>query len=367
MPQIKWQRTVVRDEWHNMGTDLCFWRDCYWLVYSRNASHVSPEGTTVVMRSLDLKRWHTVTVLDSGLDDRDPHFITTADKLYVSFFACQFSAVDNKLAQVGQTYLAWSETGASWSSPAPISKSNYWLWRIRQHDGTFYCPEKGGELLMSSDCLKWETVSRIPLANDDVVDPNDPTFDPRTITHKPCNSISETDFIFRPNGELWCVSRTNRDPDDSIFYWSNPPYKEWNWVDLKTQIHCPVICEADGVVYVAGRRRTNTHWKTQPTPAGNTAIWVLQKGEVTPFIALASEGDAAYPGLISTQQKQLLMSYYSQHAYLGGVESAETYSNNYLSEIDDPALLRTNPDDIFIAEIDTQEESHELRFGEDRR
>lgn len=26
MPHIRWQRTVVRDGWHNMGTDLCFWR-----------------------------------------------------------------------------------------------------------------------------------------------------------------------------------------------------------------------------------------------------------------------------------------------------------------------------------------------------
>ena len=51
MPHIQWQRTVIRDGWHNMGTSLCFWRDCYWLVYSRHASHASHashEGTTIV-------------------------------------------------------------------------------------------------------------------------------------------------------------------------------------------------------------------------------------------------------------------------------------------------------------------------------
>ena len=56
------------------------------------------------------------------------------------------------------------------------------------------------------------------------------------------------------------------------------------------------------------------------------------------------------------------MSYYSQHAYLGGVEPADTYSSQFLAELDDPALARTGPDDIFIVEIDTQEEGRELRF-----
>ncbi len=65
------------------------------------------------MRSLDLKRWHTVTTIDSGIDDRDPKLLATADKLYISFFGCRFSAVDGGLGQIGHTYLTWSETGSS--------------------------------------------------------------------------------------------------------------------------------------------------------------------------------------------------------------------------------------------------------------
>jgi len=125
MPHIRWQTTVVRDGWHNMGTDLCFWRDCYWLVYSRNAAHASPEGTIVVMRSLDLKRWHTVTVIDSGLDDRDPKLLATDDRLCVYFFGCRFNAVNGELRQTGHTYLSSSANGVSWTTPVPIHKSNY--------------------------------------------------------------------------------------------------------------------------------------------------------------------------------------------------------------------------------------------------
>ena len=303
-----------------------------------------------------------MAVVNTGYDDRDPKLLATEDKLYVYFFSCWFSAVDGTLRQNGYTHLTWSSNGSEWATPVRIHKQNYWLWRIRKHGNTFYSPEKGGELLASSDCLNWEKVSRIPVAKDDYTDLNDPDFDARSITHKPCNSFSETDCVFRTNGELWCVTRTNREPDDTIFYRSKPPYTKWDWVDLKTRIHCPVLCECDGVVYVAGRRTTATAWKTQPTPAGNTGIFILAEGKVDPFLALASEGDAAYPGLIRRRKNRLLISYYSQHAYLNGVIQADTYAQDFLQDTEDKGPRMSGPADIFIAEIDTKETGHEVRF-----
>lgn len=56
------------------------------------------------------------------------------------------------------------------------------------------------------------------------------------------------------------------------------------------------------------------------------------------------------------------MSYYSQHAYLGGVVPADTYTSAFLPELDERALRMTGPADIFLAEIDTEAEGHEVRF-----
>ena len=38
MAQILSHCTVVRDGWHNMGSDLCFWRDTFWLVHARTSA-----------------------------------------------------------------------------------------------------------------------------------------------------------------------------------------------------------------------------------------------------------------------------------------------------------------------------------------
>lgn len=364
MAKIIWQRTVVRDGWHNMNTDLCFWHDCYWLVYSQRAAHVSPDGTTIILRSVDLERWQPVACMNTGRDDRDPKLLATEDRLYVYFFRCDFVDIDDTLRQIGYSYVSSTTDGSNWSKPEQIQKKNYWLWRIRTHNGTFYSPEKGGELLSSTDCVNWTKIARIPTEPDDKLDPLNPHSGSREVNHMPCRFINESDVIFRPDGELWCVSRTAREPDDSILYFSRPPYTKWEWVDLKTRIHCPVLCENKGKVYVAGRRDTAAPWVPQSSPAGNTGVFLLDKEGVSPVVAVPSDGDAAYPGLISRTPGRLLMCYYSQHAYAGGVVKPKRHNLDYLQEWLEKdknypfarAVLMSGPNDIFIAEIDLDTE-----------
>lgn len=52
---------------------------------------------------------------------------------------------------------------------------------------------------------------------------------------------------------------------------------------------------------------------------GRTAIFRVDRGRAEIIIVLPSEGDTAYPGLLYREPKRLIVSYYSQHAYLGGV------------------------------------------------
>ncbi len=79
----------------------------------------------------------------------------------------------------------------------------------------------------------------------------------------------------------------------------------------------------------------DAQWKPQVTPAGNTGIFSVEKGKVEPLFALPSDGDAAYPGLISREWGKLIISYYSQHAYLSGVISGSTprVADIYIAEI----------------------------------
>ena len=172
------------------------------------------------------------------------------------------------------------------------------------------------------------------------------------------------------------MSRTKREPGQhALLYVANPPYEEWSCIDLKALIHCPALCESGGQVYVAGRRDPKAPWIGQHTPAGNTGIFRLDERGLTPVLALPSDGDAAYPGLLSLEENRLIISYYSQHAYLSGVLEGDKRRLHHLErwaslrrEAPPPdyphelSYFKSGPADVFVAEIDlvAEEESRAL-------
>jgi len=374
MAQILFHRTVVRDGWHNMCTDLCFWRDTFWLVYARTSAHVAPDGAIVLLRSADLRRWDEVAVLRTPNDARDAKLAAAGDELFVFCTDSHFEPIAGRKRQVAYPYLFASDDGYRWSAPTRIHDRNYWLWRVRSHEGLLYCAEKGGELLSSQDGRKWTLISRIP--DDEGTSPQE-LQEIRKLDHRTTPQFNEADVIFRPDGELWCVSRTRREPDQhSLLYTSPPPYAEWSCVDLGVLIHCPALCESAGRVYVAGRRDPTASWIPQHSPAGNTGIFRLDRDGVTPVFALPSDGDAAYPGLLSLEPDRLIVSYYSQHAYLSGVVEGEKRHSPHLARWgvlrrEEPgqvppgyelAHYKTGPVDILVAEIDLAAENVAASF-----
>ena len=327
MVKALWHRTIIRNGRHNAFTDLCFWRGAYWLTFRLGSAHVSPDGEVVVMRSTNLEEWSQVVILKTRGDDRDPKFCPIENRLYVYFgtWLPKPEGWPDKDFGPLVTHVCFTDDGTQWSKPIEAYEWNHWLWRVRFHDRVFYAAAYGWniptvksksflDLLISQDGLKWRKLSSIAGEND---------------------QPDETDLFFQPSSELWCIARSARVPDHSLFYWSKPPYRHWEGVDLKITVHCPVFCESNRQLYVAGRRQTDAPWRPQPTPAGNTGIFAVQKNKVEPVFALSSDGDAAYPGLISREPGRLIISYYSQHAYLSGVVKA----------------LAPYPSDVFMAEI----------------
>ena len=374
MAQILTQRTVVRDGWHNMCTDICFWRDTFWLVYNRTSAHSAPDGVVVVLRSADLRRWDEVAVLATPNDARDAKLAATDDELLVLCADSSYGVVAGRKRQIAHPYLFASEDGRRWSAPTQIHDRNYWLWRVRRHEGLFYCAEKGGELLSSADGRRWEFVSRI--ADDEGLDPRE-LREIRAVDHRTTAEFNEADLIFRPDGQLWCVSRTKREPGQhSLLYIADPPYEDWSCVDLKALIHCPALCASGDSVYVSGRRDPTASWIPQHAPAGNTGIFRLDADGVTPVLALPSDGDAAYPGLLSVEPDKLIVSYYSQHAYLSGALEADRSPSPHLERWgvlrrEEPGQVtprkelshyKNGPADIYVAEIDLAAENKAAAF-----
>ena len=90
---------------------------------------------------------------------------------------------------------------------------------------------------------------------------------------------------------------------------------------------------------------------------------------------MPSDGDAAYPGLLALAEDRLIISYYSQHAYLSGVIEGEMRREHHIvrwGELrrqapppDYPHELahhKTGPADIFVAEIDLAAENEGASF-----
>ena len=81
------------------------------------------------------------------------------------------------------------------------------------------------------------------------------------------------------------------------------------------------------------------------------------------MLALPTDGDSAYPGRVSLDPGNLIMFYYSQHAYKSGVFAIEPRTYPHLDRWASVAgaglaLARNcGPSDIFLAEIDVAAEN----------
>jgi len=336
-------RVVVRDGWYNQATDLCMWKGFYWLGYRRGVKHGPTSGMDqgansfgVIWRSNDLYRWHEAKVFDSprGVVDGSgvncPRFVPLYDRLYV------FMTVHRPTEQgTGiDTYNSWTEDGVNWSKPALIVMDNHrpMLWRVRHHDGKFYgatCfldrpgPNDYGplDLLSSEDGTHWSKVARI---QDDF------------------RFTEESDLHWLPNGELWCVVRPGAE-----FYWSQPPYTQWEggmkigWSDA------PVMCQTGGQVYLAARGPAkvvpNPSKAEQAGPNGAPVLYRLSRGQAEIIVSFPAGSDASYSGLISPEPGKLIMTYYSDIAYQTRQIQPKAFP---------PYRYKYSDVDIYLAEIE---------------
>lgn len=300
--RIDWVETAYSDGAHNAFTDLACWKGAYYLGFRHAASHMSMDGEIRVMKSMDMKTWTPCATVDTFGDDRDAKLVATDDTLYLYFGTWDVvhkpgRAVPDRGSV--RSYVAFTKDGATWSKAQGLYEPGFWLWRIRYHDGAFYSaaytavrptpPARETRILRSADGLDWDLVS--------------------VLTKE--RMAGEADLLWRPDGEVWVLSRTGDTAGDAEWFTSDAAMKVWKSQATGTPIHSPVFATWKDRVFVAGRdyRRGNSA----------TKIWEFTNGTCTEIVTLPSRGDTGYPGLLldpttlDTTSPAFLITWYSQH------------------------------------------------------
>ncbi len=314
MGSILHQTTVMRDGMHNAFTDLQYWQGAYWVSYRKGAGHTSMDAHAVVSVSHDRSRFTELATSRVKGDVRDPKLLPIHDDRMAMYFP-SWTEGSGREERDGKTYykplqqfITFSNNGHDWEPPQPILEPNMWLWRIRRHEGKYYAlvqnlagpcddgnPPHQLDLAVSDDLLHWDIIARVG------------------------DGLNESDIVWRPDGEAWIVSRTAKGRY-SVFASAQPPYTDWQTIDMTPMVHAPIMLEHEGELYVAGRSRPETEGITDaPFNGASMSLWQVTRGELKPVLRFPATGDCSYPGFIKDPDGNICISYYSQHAYHLGV------------------------------------------------
>ncbi|MCY3771496.1 MAG: hypothetical protein OXG98_05705 [Gemmatimonadetes bacterium] len=339
MVEIEWVRRIYGDGWHNAFTDFQLFRGRYYVCFRNGLSHVSPEGKAVVIASDDLVDWHRAGVpINTTGDDRDPHMIATADRLFVYAGSVAWTGRwddPDGGVRIIQTRCAVSENGETWSEPRPVYREGYWLWGVGRANDRFYGLAYGNEpgdrhgrpselhLVRSADGLDWDLVS--------VVTKNG----------------SEATFRIAADGAMRVAIRGGNDNRFTMAT-AKPPYTDWWLQDLGKVIPAPLLVEVGGREYVIGRQHLrdpggpgdsgDQDGSGDPTDRERivdrrTSIWRLEGEGVVHVLDLPSGGDTSYVGVVQQEDGALLLSYYSQHEVETGEKHFLYPANIYLAKV----------------------------------
>lgn len=285
--ELLWVNRAWNAGKHNAFTDLCYFRQRYYLVFRQASSHHSKDGVLRIMNSVQGKKWRTVAVLQNPVADlRDGKLTVTPDGKLQLLAAAAFH---DKTQQTYQSYLWHSTDGKTWPEPQAVGEAEYWVWRLSWlRDQAYAVAYKCGSdrhirLYQQKASAQFEVIA------------------PRIYAEGYAN---EAALLFDNQDTAWCLLR--KDPDHGQLGHSLPPYTHWQWLDVGCRIGGPqAIFTADGKMLAVVRLYNETVRTSLVTLDQST-------GELTEIMALPSGGDTSYAGMV-LQQNKLLISYYSSH------------------------------------------------------
>ena len=300
-------RRVFHNGQHNAFTDLIRWNGKFWLAFRScpDGHMVFPTSRIIVLASEDTESWPQVHEFSvPRRDTRDPHFLVFQDQLFV-YTGTWFSG-DGKLPREKYDinkhlgYGVKTADGNNWSEPFQLEGTyGHYIWRAAKHDGKAYlcARRKRGYSELESGAGATPIMESAMLESEDGINW-------RFCSLFQTTKGNETAFLFRRNGDLLAISRT-QGSEPALLVQASPPYQEVTRNALSEHIGGPLLARWGTELIVGGRRLTE---------AGPRTILYWFHGDALHEIAdLPSGGDTSYPGFVELDDGSGLVSWYSSH------------------------------------------------------
>ena len=327
---VEWVRNIYADGAWNATPDIAHWQGNYYVVVNQGNVHPGHDGPGMVLRSSNLQEWEQIyTTSGSAVDCK---LLALPDRLMFYYLYWELGEDRNYV----ETRVVYTEDGQSWSEPQRVHEPLHNFWRPRVHDGVIYVAsdtlnigrsdyqtpaEEANpdlyrvDLLRSTDGLAWEKVSTIVAGKG---------------RGQWGSGVTETEIVFRPDGELWALVRQN------ILARACPPYLDWTiWTAGTGKIGGPAMICIGNDLYAGGRFYGLPNNKDGKHPQV-TSLWkydeAAERLERIADLPKAAYADCSYPGFVATEDGVYVV-YYSGHTYGETAEARSTKADIYLAKL----------------------------------
>ena len=309
LPKIEIEnvRRVFHNGEHNAFTDLTRWNGKFWLTFRScpDGHMVFSTSRIIVLASEDTESWELVYEFSvPRRDTRDPHFLVFQDQLFV-YTGTWFSG-DGELPRQQYDinkhlgYGVKTSDGKDWSKPFQLEGTyGHYIWRAATHDGKAYlcARRKRGYSELESGAGATPIMENAMLESEDGIN-----WRYRSLFQT--TKGNETAFLFRQNGDLLAISRSQgREP--ALLVQASPPYQKMTRKPLSGYIGGPLLTRWGNELIVGGRRLTDA--------GSRTILYWVRDDTLHEFADLPSGGDTSYPGFVELDDGSGLVSWYSSH------------------------------------------------------
>ncbi|WP_143406467.1 hypothetical protein [Estrella lausannensis] len=306
--RIAFVRQIWKGPFHHAFPDLIYFQGRYFVSLRQAETHFSAKSKILILTSTDLVQWAQAAEMAlPGHDLRDPKLSIVPDgRLMLNMGSLDI----NSKGALG-SFVSFSKTGFTWTSPHSILETGMWLWRITWHQGKGY-----GVSYRFFDPLKKELEWIVDLHQTD-----DGVSFHKIASLNVKGHPNEATVRFDDEGSMWILIRRDKNwKSKAVLLRGRPPYREFHHLPLNSYLGGPNFLEVKGQWIVAGRF-------VSINPYGifeRMGISLLSHGKVGVPLFLPGTGDLGYPGMVWNEERLLVCYYASEEnlssIYLAGIE-----------------------------------------------